>query len=154
MERRPCGWCEGSGLTRRTAAKRRSKTNPVPRPWWRRRRTNGALLSGRCLGLHRNPSATRLSPDLNGPVGRSCLAKSQALGLTRSAGLPADVQSVVCGAASNPNSGLEENSEGDDRIRPEPNRLINREVPVDGLAMTCLCPLRKQHHNRYKYQVM
>jgi len=99
-------------------------------------RTNGALLSCGYLGPHRNPSTTRLSPDLNGPVGRSCLAKSQAPGLTRSAGPPLDVQSVLCGAASNPNSGLEENSKGDYRKRPEPNWLINREVPVEGLGRT------------------
>jgi len=64
------------------------------------------------------------------------MAKRQALGLTRSAGPPVDVQSVLCGAASNPNSGLEENSKGDDRKRPELNRLIDREVPVEGLSLT------------------
>ena len=57
-----------------------SSTNPVPRHKWRRRRTNGALLSGWYLGPYRNPSATRP---------------------------PVDVQSVLCGAASNPNSGLD-----------------------------------------------
>jgi len=44
------------------------------------------------------------------------------------------VQSVLCGAASNPNSGLEENSKGAYRKRPESIGLINREVPVVGLG--------------------
>lgn len=85
-----------------------SSTNPVPRQLWRRRRVNGALLSGWYLGPHRNPSATRP---------------------------PVDVQSVLCDAASNPNSGLEENSKSDYRIPPTSIRLINWEVPVDRLGV-------------------
>ena len=83
-------------------------TNPVPRQLWQRRPVNGALLSGWYLGPHRNPRATRP---------------------------PVDVQSVFCGTASNPNSGLEENSKGDYRIPPTSIRLINREVPVEGLEI-------------------
>ena len=46
------------------------------------------------------------------------------------------MQSVLCDAASNPNSGLEENSKGSYRVRPNSIRLINREVLVDGLGRT------------------
>jgi hypothetical protein len=62
------------------------------------------------LGPHRNASATRL---------------------------PVDVQSVLCGAASRPNTSLGRSScNGALRTRQMPKRLIYREVPVEGLGLS------------------